>query len=108
MNGTAGTTDILSVLLVVFTLATIAAGVAVVVSAVFVLVGRARGTEAADTTDEVIRPEQLPLGAEAALNAIAELRPDPRNVVVTHRDPTGEVRLRPLGHTPSGGLQQTA
>jgi len=38
----------------------------------------------------------LPLGAEAALNAITELRPDPRNVVVTHRDPTGEVRLRPF------------
>jgi hypothetical protein len=37
---------------------------------------------------------RLPAGAEAALNAIAELFPDPRNVVVTHRDPTGEVLIR--------------
>jgi hypothetical protein len=36
---------------------------------------------------------RLPAGAEAALNAISELFPDPRNVVVTHRDPTGEVRV---------------
>lgn len=49
--------------------------------------------------DEPQRP-QLPVGAEAALNAIVELRPDPRNVVVTHRDPTGEVRLYPLAESP--------
>jgi hypothetical protein len=41
---------------------------------------------------------RLPAGAEAALNAISELFPDPRNVVVTHRDPTGEVLItRPSG-----------
>lgn len=47
----------------------------------------------------------LPLGAEAALNAIVELRPDPRNVVVTHRDPTGEVRVYPPNTVNEGGNQ---
>jgi hypothetical protein len=47
---------------------------------------------------EPAAPGELPLpaGAEAALNAITELFADPRNVVVTHRDPTGEVRVTPL------------
>ncbi len=61
------------------------------------------GTGAAQRADiPVDEPErpQLPVGAETALNAIVELRPDPRNVVVTHRDPTGEVRLYPLTESP--------
>lgn len=52
---------------------------------------------AAVPSEAETRRPQLPVGAEAALNAIVELRPDPRNVVVTHRDPTGEVRLYPMG-----------
>jgi hypothetical protein len=53
----------------------------------------------ASVTPEVdTRRPRLPVGAEAALNAIDELRPDPRNVVVTHRDPTGEVRPYPMGN----------
>ena len=58
---------------------------------------------------EARRP-QLPVGAEAALNAIVELRPDPRNVVVTHRDPTGEVRLYPLNasHDDNTRLERSA
>jgi hypothetical protein len=58
---------------------------------------------------ETRRP-QLPVGAEAALNAIVELRPDPRNVVVTHRDPTGEVRLYPLNasHDDNTRLERSA
>lgn len=59
--------------------------------------GTAQGAD--KPVDEPQRP-QLPVGAEAALNAIVELRPDPRNVVVTHRDPTGEVRLYPLSESP--------
>lgn len=50
---------------------------------------------AAPVAPEVPAAPQLPAGAETALNAITEVHPDPRNVVVTHRDPTGEVRLRP-------------
>lgn len=61
------------------------------------------GTGAAQRADKPVDEPQrprLPVGAEAALNAIVELRPDPRNVVVTHRDPTGEVRLYPLAESP--------
>jgi len=59
---------------------------------------------------EQTRRPQLPVGAEAALNAIVELRPDPRNVVVTHRDPTGEVRLYPLNasHDDNTRLERSA
>ncbi len=40
-------------------------------------------------------PEKLPLGAEAALLAIVEVIPDPRNHLALTRDPTCEVRLTP-------------
>ena len=59
--------------------------------------GNPAGSIAVDTTGDQTQRPHLPMGAEAALNAIVELRSDPRNVVVTHRDPTGEVRLYPLG-----------
>ena len=36
---------------------------------------------------------RLPRGAEAALQSILEIRPDPRNTVALQRDPTAEVRL---------------
>ena len=84
--------------------ATVVAALAVVVCAVAAAVTRLRSgrrpTAAVTRLAPPVAPEapaapQLPAGAEAALNAITELRPDPRNVVVTHRDPTGEVRLRP-------------
>ena len=83
--------------------ATVVAGLTVVVCAAAAVVARVRSgrrpSAAVTRLAPPIAPEapaapQLPAGAEAALNAITELRPDPRNVVVTHRDPTGEVRLR--------------
>ena len=40
-------------------------------------------------------PEKLPQGAEAALLAIVEVIPDPRNHLALTRDPTCEVRLTP-------------
>jgi len=40
-------------------------------------------------------PEKLPMGAEAALLAIVEVIPDPRNHLALTRDPTCEVRLTP-------------
>lgn len=115
MDALFGDGDLLSVLLAVFTIGAIVAGAAVVISALFVLVGRARRTEpGADITDvthagtpaDVVQPTLLPRGAEAALNAISELPADPRNVVVTHRDPTGEVRLRLPAH--AGQLPRSA
>lgn len=121
MDALFGDGDLLSVLLAVFTVGTIAAGAAVVISALFVLWGRARraapGEDTTDTTNttnttsavtpgDVVQPNLLPRGAEAALNAISELPADPRNVVVTHRDPTGEVRLRPS--VPAGQLPRSA
>ena len=36
---------------------------------------------------------KLPRGAEAALQSILEIRPDPRNTLALQRDPTAEVRL---------------
>jgi len=108
MDLVSGSPDVLAVLLVIFTIATLVAGVAVVVSAVFMIVNRARQTSMPTAAETGERPEQLPLGAEAALNALSELRPDPRNVVVTHRDPTGEVRLQPVDLTLGDRYQRTA
>jgi len=94
----------LGILLVALMVATLAAAAVVAVCAVAALVSRVRTgrrpTAAVTRLAPAMSPDvpaapHLPAGAEAALNAITELRPDPRNVVVTHRDPTGEVRLRP-------------
>lgn len=102
--------NVLSWVLVGLVAAAAVAAVCVVVCAVAVVVTRLRSFEhaapGAVATPAADRPAQLPVGAEAALNAIVELRPDPRNVVVTHRDPTGEVRLWPAGD--AGHLQRTA
>lgn len=96
-----GPTGIVFALLLV---ATVVAALIVVVCAVGAVGSRLRNgrrpTAAVTRLAPPVAPDtpaapQLPAGAEAALNAITELRPDPRNVVVTHRDPTGEVRLRP-------------
>ena len=124
MDALADTPTLLSWLLNVLVVATGIAAATVVVCAVVAVAARLRSndpvaTAPAETSDapeaivsgpgaaqqadkpvdEPQRP-QLPVGAEAALNAIVELRPDPRNVVVTHRDPTGEVRLYPLAESP--------
>jgi hypothetical protein len=101
MSFSGDTSTLLTWMLNGLVVATALAGVAVVVCALFVITSRVRSGAPANTAGEVValadhqRP-LLPVGAEAALNAIVELRPDPRNVVVTHRDPTGEVRLYPL------------
>ena len=101
LTNISGPMGIVFALLVV---ATLVAAVIVVVCAVGAVVARIRNGRrptaavtrlAPPVPAEAPAAPQLPAGAEAALNAITELRPDPRNVVVTHRDPTGEVRLRP-------------
>jgi hypothetical protein len=98
--------DVLSWMLVGLVACAAVASVCVVVCAVAVVVNRLRNVEHDAHGAAAVAPvaaaapgrlTQLPVGAEAALNAIVELRPDPRNVVVTHRDPTGEVRLWPAG-----------
>ena len=122
MDNVLGSNDALSAVVTGLGVATIAAGVVVVVCAVFVVAERVRNRrsapqapstsagQAAATPEPMVRPSMtavpppspegalpaLPVGAEAALQAIVELGGDPRNVVVTHRDPTGEIRLRPL------------
>jgi hypothetical protein len=63
----------------------------------------ARSKKAMDSSPAHVRPrppdapppEKLPLGAEAALLAIVEVIPDPRNHLALTRDPTCEVRLTP-------------
>jgi hypothetical protein len=125
VNPSADTSTLITWLMTGLLVATAVAGVAVVVCAVAVVAARLRadapakdstvetaaapssdamtasgnpaGSIAVDTTADQAQRPHLPMGAEAALNAIVELRSDPRNVVVTHRDPTGEVRLYPLG-----------
>jgi len=101
--------NVLSWVLVGLVVGAAVAALCVVVCAVAVVVNRLRSFDhhADDTAVAAAgRPAQLPVGAEAALNAIVELRPDPRNVVVTHRDPTGEVRLWPAGEV--GQFQRSA
>ncbi len=92
------------VVLALLVAATALAALVVATCAVAATVTRVRGRRrpgaavtrlAAPTAAAVPAAPQLPAGAETALNAITEVQPDPRNVVVTHRDPTGEVRLRP-------------
>jgi hypothetical protein len=134
MNTLADTSTLITWLLTALTVGTAVAALAVVVCALAVVTSRWRSSSATvDATvggtamtarvggklrstsqraaagDESL-PPQLPGGAEAALNAIGELRPDPRNVVVTHRDPTGEVRLYPLSVSDDRhiGFQRTA
>lgn len=104
------TSDPLTVVLLVLLGLTAAAAVAVVVCAVGAVVTRLRrrpgieldtpaATPVGTVTLEVVpagaSPTRMPAGAEAILNAITEVADDPRNVVVTHRDPTGEIRLHP-------------
>jgi negative regulator of sigma E activity len=94
----------MGVVLASLVIATALAAIAVATCAVAATVARVRGLRrpraavtrlTAPVAAEAPAAPQLPAGAETALNAITELQPDPRNVVVTHRDPTGEVRLRP-------------
>jgi len=62
-----------------------------------------RAKKAIDSSPAHVRPrppeappaEKLPQGAEAALWAIVEVIPDPRNHIALTRDPTCEVRLTP-------------
>jgi hypothetical protein len=62
-----------------------------------------RAKKAIDSSPAHVRPrppegpptEKLPQGAEAALWAIVEVIPDPRNHLALTRDPTCEVRLTP-------------
>jgi hypothetical protein len=77
-------------------LATAIAGLATVVCAVGLIAQRLRRNGQPRTTAQPVAVTALPVGASTALAAITELRPDPRNVVVTHRDPTGEVRIQPI------------
>ncbi len=49
----------------------------------------------AAASPEAAPTEKLPQGAEAALWAIVEVIPDPRNHLALTRDPTCEVRLTP-------------
>jgi len=126
-----GSNDALSAVVTGLGVATIVAGVVVVVCAVFVVAERVRNHrsapqapatsagQAAATLPPTVRPTMtavpppgaqgprpaLPVGAEAALQAIVELGSDPRTVVVTHRDPTGEIRLHPL---PTGNAAPAA
>jgi hypothetical protein len=125
VNPSADTSTLITWLMTGLLVATALAGVAVVVCTVAVVAARLRAdapvkdsmvkpsarrtpdpmtatgnpasSSAADTPGDQAQRPHLPMGAEAALNAIVEVRSDPRNVVVTHRDPTGEVRLYPLG-----------
>jgi hypothetical protein len=134
MNTLADTSTLITWLLTALTVGTAVAALAVVICALAVVTSRWRSNSGmVDATvggtattarvggnlrstphgaaagDESL-PPQLPGGAEAALNAIVELRPDPRNVVVTHRDPTGEVRLYPLSVSDDrhNGFKRTA
>ncbi|MGZ4683493.1 MAG: hypothetical protein ACXWBN_17560 [Acidimicrobiales bacterium] len=62
-----------------------------------------RSKKAMDSSPAHVRPrppdapptDRLPQGAEAALWAIVEVIPDPRNHLALTRDPTCEVRLTP-------------
>jgi hypothetical protein len=62
-----------------------------------------RSKKATDASPAHVRPrppeappaERLPQGAEAALWAIVEVIPDPRNHLALTRDPTCEIRLTP-------------
>lgn len=85
-------------LLSLLVIATAIAGIATAVCAIAVGIERLRPVDHSRLSAGGHRgmPTSLPVGASTALAAITELRPDPRNVVVTHRDPTGEVRLQPL------------
>ena len=68
-------------------LATAIAGLATVVCAVGVIAQRLRRNGQPRTTAQPVAVTALPVGASTALAAITELRPDPRNVVVTPAEP---------------------
>lgn len=122
MDNVLGSNDALSAVVTGLGVATIVAGVVVVVCAVFVVAERLRQrrtsgalaapvtelrTAGGNTSDTGNARPALPVGAEAALQSIVELGGDPRNVVVTHRDPTGEIRLHPVPAADTNGPAAT-